>query len=107
MAVREVHVSDAVRQYAVNLVGATRSHPDLRLGASPRATLHLLRASQAAAALDERDYVLPDDVQRLAVPVLAHRLLLTAEAQVARRTAEQVVADIVAGLPLPESGPRR
>ena len=107
MAVREVHVSDAVRLYVVKLVGATRGHPDLRLGASPRATLHLLRASKAAAALDKRDYVLPDDVQRLAVPVLAHRLLVTAEAQVARRSAEQVVADIVAGLPLPESGPRR
>jgi MoxR-like ATPase len=106
-AVREVHVSDPVRQYVVKLVGATRGHPDLRLGASPRATLHLLRAAKAAAALDRRDYVLPDDVQRLAIPVLAHRLLVTAEAQVARRSAEQVVADIVGSLPLPESGPRR
>ena len=85
--VKRVHVSAAVGRYAVALVSATRSSPDLRLGASPRATLHLLRAAKAAAALDDRDYVLPDDVQKLAVPVLAHRLLVTAEAQIARRGA--------------------
>ena len=85
-AVRDVHVADAVRRYAVDLVTATRDNRDLRLGASPRATLHLLRAGRRAAALDGRDFVLPDDVQALAVPVLAHRLLLSAEAQIARRT---------------------
>ena len=73
----------------------------LRLGASPRATLHLLRASRAWAALDGRDYVIPDDVQRLARPVLAHRLLPTAEAIVERHLPEQVVDRIVAQLPLP------
>ncbi|GJF32992.1 hypothetical protein KNE206_56920 [Kitasatospora sp. NE20-6] len=99
--VRTVHVADAVRRYAVELVSATRSHPELRLGASPRATLHLVRAARAAAALDGRDYVLPDDVQALAVPVLAHRLLPTAESQLSRRTAEQVVLDLVARLPIP------
>ncbi len=66
--VRSIHVSDQVRQYAVDLVLATRSSPELRLGASPRATLHLIRAARAAAALDDRDYVLPDDVQDLARP---------------------------------------
>ena len=65
-AVRTVHVADSVRRYAVDLVTATRNHPDLRLGASPRATLHLLRAGRAWAALDERDYVVPDDLQTLA-----------------------------------------
>ena len=75
--------------------------PELRLGASPRATLHLLRASRAWAALDGRDYVIPDDVQRLARPVLAHRLLPTAEAIVERHLPEQVVDRIVAQLPLP------
>ena len=75
--------------------------PDLRLGASPRATLHLVRAAKAAAALDDRDHVLPDDVQALAVPVLAHRLLLTAEAQIARRSAEDVVADLLRRVPVP------
>src|SRR5438046_1098596 len=67
--VKRVHVSAAVGRYAVALVSATRTSPDLRLGASPRATLHMLRAAKAAAALDDRDYVLPDDVQKLAVPV--------------------------------------
>ncbi len=75
----------------MDLVGATRTHPDLRLGASPRATLHLLRAAKASAALSGREYALPDDVQALAVAVLAHRLLPTAQAQLNRRTAEQVV----------------
>ncbi|URM91697.1 MoxR family ATPase [Streptomyces sp. MRC013] len=100
-AVRGVHVAESVRRYAVDLVGATRTHPDLRLGASPRATLHLLRAAKAAAALGGRAYTLPDDVQALAVPVLAHRLLPTAQAQLNRRTAEQVVADILQRTPVP------
>ncbi|WP_395106022.1 AAA family ATPase [Actinomadura sp. SCN-SB] len=99
--VRHQHVAPQVRQYAIDLVTATRNHPDLRLGASPRATLHLVRAARAWAALDERDYVLPDDVQELAVPVLAHRLLPTAEAQVERRHPERVVADLVSRLPVP------
>ncbi|WP_141974296.1 AAA family ATPase [Actinomadura hallensis] len=99
--VRRQHVSTAVRQYAIDLVSATRSHPDLRLGASPRATLQLVRAARAYAALDDRDYVLPDDVQDLAVPVLAHRLLPTPEAQVERRRPEQVVTDLVERLPVP------
>jgi MoxR-like ATPase len=85
----------------VDLVGATRDHPDLRLGASPRATLHLVRAAKAAAALGGRDYALPDDVQELAVAVLAHRLLPTAQAQLNRRTAEQVVGEILQHTPVP------
>ena len=101
--VRSVHVSEAVKRYVVDLVGATRQAPELRLGASPRAALQLLRASRASASLDGRDYVLPDDVQGLAVPVLAHRLLSTAEAQVARRGTDAVVRDIVARLPLPDA----
>lgn len=100
-AVRMVHVADVVRRYAVDLVGATRDHPDLRLGASPRATLHLLRAARAAAALAGRNFVLPDDVQELLVPVLAHRLLPTAQAQLNRRTSEQVINEIVRHTPLP------
>jgi MoxR-like ATPase len=100
--VREIHVSDQVRQYAVDLVLATRASSELRLGASPRATLHLIRAARAAAALDDRDYVLPDDVQDLAVAVLAHRLLPTAESQIGRRSTEDIVSDIVASVPLPD-----
>src|SRR5215831_11986664 len=101
-AVRKVHVADALKQYVIKLVTATRSTPELRLGASPRATLHLLRASRARAALDGRDFVIPDDVQALALPVLAHRLLPSAEAMVARELPEQVLAAIVAKVPLPQ-----
>jgi MoxR-like ATPase len=101
MTVRQVHAADAVRQYAVNLVNATRESPDLRLGASPRATLHLLRTARAVAALEGRDYVLPDDLQTLAVSVLAHRIIPTAEAQLGRRTTDAIVADLVHRLPLP------
>src|SRR4051794_28690184 len=100
-AVRAVHIAEPVRRYAVDLVTATRDNRDLRLGASPRATLHLLRTGRAAAALDGRDYVLPDDIQAFAVPVLAHRLLLSAEAQVARRTTHAVVTDVVASVAVP------
>ncbi len=64
--VRRVHVAPETKQYLVDLIGATRDHPDLRLGASPRATLHLLRASRAAAALQGRSFVIPDDIQQLA-----------------------------------------
>jgi MoxR-like ATPase len=98
---RDVHVADAVKQYAVNLVNATRESADLRLGASPRATLQLLRTARAVAALEGRDYVLPDDLQSLAVPVLAHRVIQTAEAQLGRRTTDAIVADLVHRLPLP------
>jgi MoxR-like ATPase len=101
-AVRRVHVADALKQYVISLVTATRSTPELRLGASPRATLHLLRASRARAALDGRDFVIPDDVQALALPVLAHRMLPSAEALLARQLPEQVLAAIVGKVPLPQ-----
>ena len=104
--VRDVHVADAVKQYAVDLVTATRESPDLRLGASPRATLQLLRTARAVAALEGRDYVLPDDLQALAVPVLAHRIIPTAEAQLGRRTTDAIVAEIVHRLPLPHDRQR-
>ncbi|MDQ6650104.1 MAG: MoxR family ATPase [Actinomycetota bacterium] len=106
-AVRTVHVAEPVRRYVIDLIGATRSSADLRLGASPRATLHLLRTARAYAALDGREYVLPDDVKALAPAVLAHRLLLTAEAQIGRRTAEAVVADLVSRVRVPDGPPRR
>ena len=100
-AVRGVHMSGQVKEYIIALAAATRTSPELRLGASPRSALHLLRAARARAALDRRDYVIPDDIQALAVPVLAHRLLPTAEAMVERKLPEQVVARLVAELPLP------
>jgi MoxR-like ATPase len=101
-AVRTVHVAEPLKQYVIRLVAATRSSPELRLGASPRATLHLLRAGRARAALDGRDFVIPDDMQALALPVLAHRLLPSAEAVVTQQSPERVLAAIVDHLPLPQ-----
>ena len=94
-------VAGQVKEYIIALCAATRTAPELRLGASPRAALHLLRASRARAALDGRDYVIPDDIQALAAPVLAHRLLPTAEALVERKLPDQVVARLVEQTPLP------
>jgi MoxR-like ATPase len=100
-AVGRVRVGPEVRQYCVDLVAATRRLPDLRLGASPRATLQLVRASRAQAALAGRGFVVPDDVQAVAVPVLAHRLLLTSEAQATRRVAAELVRGLLGRLPVP------
>src|SRR5215813_8262229 len=101
-AVRTVHVAEPLKQYVIRLVSATRASPELRLGASPRATLHLLRAGRARAALDGRDFVIPDDMQALALPVLAHRLLPSAEAVVTQQPPERVMSAIVEHLPLPQ-----
>jgi MoxR-like ATPase len=98
--VRAVYVSDEVKQYVISLVNATREHPDLRLGASPRASLHLVRAARAHAILNGRGFVLPDDIKHLAVPVLAHRLIPTAEARIGRRDAQQIVADLLERVPV-------
>ncbi|MFE3447919.1 AAA family ATPase [Nonomuraea sp. NPDC059194] len=102
-AVRGVYVSQPVKRYAIDLVTATRHSPDLRLGASPRSTLQLVRAARAHAALSGRDYVIPDDLQELAIPVLAHRLLPSIEAQGQRRVPEQVVTELVRRVPVPET----
>ncbi|HEX2704932.1 MAG TPA: AAA family ATPase [Candidatus Lustribacter sp.] len=102
---RGIYASPALRQYIVDIATATRGTSALRLGASPRASLHLLRASRAQAALRGRDHVLPDDVQRIVGPVLTHRLLLSSESQMARRSASDVLRDIMSRLPVP-AGPR-
>jgi MoxR-like ATPase len=99
--VTRVHVAPAVQRYAVALTTATRRSPDLLLGASPRATLHLVRAAKAAAAMDGRDYAVPDDIRELAVPVLAHRLLPTVEASMGGRTATTALQGLVDGVPMP------
>jgi MoxR-like ATPase len=103
--VRSVYVSEPVKRYAIDITSATRRSPDLRLGASPRATLHLVRAARAHAALNARDYVIPDDLQLLAAPVLAHRLITGLEAQMAGRVAEQIVASLLRSIPVPEPTP--
>ena len=100
-AVTKVHASPAIRQYIVDLVTRSRSTSALRLGASPRAALHLLRAARAHAALEGRDHVIPDDVQVLASAVLAHRLMPSSETQLARRTTAEVVTDLLRQVPVP------
>jgi MoxR-like ATPase len=99
--VRTLYASPAIKHYIVDLTNATRATTALRLGASPRASLHLLRASRAYAALVGRDHVLPDDVQALAEPVLAHRMIPAGQTQVARRTSADVIHEIVARVPIP------
>jgi MoxR-like ATPase len=101
--VARVHASPAVRQYIVDLATRSRSTPALRLGASPRASLQLLRAARAHAALEGRDHVIPDDVQVLASAVLAHRLMPSSETQLARRTTAEVVADLLRQVPVPST----
>ena len=101
--VRAVHVADSIKAYAVDLAAATRAATDVRLGASPRATLQLLRAAKAWAALEARDYVLPDDLQFMLIPVLAHRMLLTADAHVSGRSAVDILTDIGRRVAIPNS----
>ncbi|RJQ82962.1 MoxR family ATPase [Pseudonocardiaceae bacterium YIM PH 21723] len=104
--VRYVHIAPEVRRYAVDLTSATRRLPELRLGASPRATLHLIRAARAQAALSGRDFVVPDDVQAVAVPVLAHRLVLTGEAHAGRRQPRDLVLQLIQRVPVPKRAER-
>jgi MoxR-like ATPase len=99
--VRKVHVAEGIKAYAVDIAEATRRAADVRLGASPRATLQLLRSAKSWAALNGREYVIPDDLQALTSPVLAHRLLLTADASIGGRTAEDVLSKVVATVPIP------
>jgi MoxR-like ATPase len=99
-----IHVAEAVQRYVVALTTATRNTPDLNLGASPRATLHLIRAARAYAGIHGRNYVLPDDVHTLARPVLAHRLLPSVEAAMSGRSIGSILDRIVASVPVPDAG---
>jgi MoxR-like ATPase len=99
--VRTIRVAPEVEAYVVALVAATRRHPSLQLGASPRATVALYRASQAAAFLDGRDFVRPDDVRALASPVLAHRLVVDLDEGLRGATAETVVEGLLSTVPAP------
>ncbi len=101
---RTVHVAEPLRRYIVDLVEATRRHPDVYLGASPRASIMLLRASRAFAASEERDYVIPDDVKRLAVPVLSHRIIVTADSVMSGRAPSTVLAEVLHEVAVPVSG---
>ena len=100
-AVREIYVDDKVRRYLMQIVHDTRAHDDIGLGASPRASIALFRTSQAMAALRGRNYVLPDDVKRVAGPVLTHRVILRPESRLRKITAGAVVDEIVAEIAVP------
>lgn len=100
-----IHVSPSVREYVVDLTDATRTHPKVRLGTSPRGTLALVRSAQALAALQGREYTVPDDVKALAVPVLAHRLLLKEEARVRGESAERVLEELLGLVAVPAREP--
>ena len=99
---REVYVADSVKDYIVDLVSSTRRSPDLRLGASPRSSLALLRAVRARAAMKGRDYAIPEDVQVLALPVLGHRVLPSTASQLGGRSVEDIVKDLVASVEIPD-----
>jgi MoxR-like ATPase len=105
-AARGVHVAPALKGYLVELATTSRRHPNLALGMSPRATLALQRVARARAAAEGRSYVLPDDLKALAEPVLAHRLLVTPEAQLQGITAADCLAEVVRVVPVPSSKPR-
>ena len=98
---QQVHVDALIREYIVSIVGATRQHPDVYLGASPRGSLALFRTGQAWAALQGRDYVIPDDVKALAEPTLAHRLIVSPAARIKGITGQAVIAEILESIPVP------
>lgn len=98
---RQVYVEDSVRNYAVAISRATRNHDGIKLGASPRASLGLHLAAQALAAIRGRNYVVPDDIKYLAVPVMTHRLIPKAEARLRGHSAEAMVQEIIASVPVP------
>jgi MoxR-like ATPase len=99
--VREVYVDVLIQQYIVSVAEATRAHPSVYLGASPRGSLALQRLGQARAIIDDRDYVLPDDIKALAYPALGHRIILNAQARVKGTTAAQVVEEVLNEIPVP------
>ncbi len=96
----EIHVDDSLQDYIVRLIGATRGHPDLALGGSPRASLALYKTAQALAALRGRDHVIPDDIKYLAPFTLTHRLIVKPEAELRNRTSQAVIADLLSTIPL-------
>ncbi|MES9543719.1 AAA family ATPase [Actinomadura sp. NPDC000600] len=100
---QRLHVAPPLHDYLVRVVSATRGHPDLRLGASPRASIALLRAARVRAAAAGRSYIVPEDVKALAVPVIAHRLIVTPEAELRGRSGADVVAEALGGVPTPQA----
>jgi MoxR-like ATPase len=103
-ALEEVHVDDGIDQYIVSIVESTRRHDQVEVGASPRGSLALMRLSAAKAAISGRDYVVPDDVRAVAIPALAHRLILTADPWIRGVRAEDILAALIKSIPVPKVG---
>jgi len=99
--IKKVYVSDSIKRYLVDLINRTRQNNDIYLGASPRGSLALYRTSQVISAMAGRDYVLPDDIKKLAVPVLAHRVIVGTEARLKELSAEKIVKEILENTPAP------
>lgn len=102
-AAKDIYIDDAVKEYIVDIVTVTRDHPDVYLGASPRGSLALFRASRAWAAINGRDFVLPDDVKFLAEPTLAHRLIVSPSARIKNVDTRQIIEDALSHTPVPGS----
>jgi len=106
-AVRDIHVDEKVKRYVLEIVHASREHEDVLLGGSPRASIALFRTAQALAAVNGRDFALPDDIKKMAQPVLAHRLILKPESRLRKRTPAAVVADLVSDAKVPITDKQR
>jgi MoxR-like ATPase len=98
---KEIRISQPIREYITDIVRATRLNPAIRLGASPRGSLALMRTGQALAALHKREYVLPDDIKALVIPVLSHRLILREEERLRGETVEHCLENIISQIPAP------
>ena len=99
--VKKVFVHENLEKYIVSIVSATRNHPSVRLGASPRASLALYRTAQATAYINGRDFVIPDDIQKMVIPVMAHRIILSQETKFSNTTADDVLNEIKKAVPVP------
>ena len=99
--VKQVHIEDLIKSYIVELVSMTREHPDAYLGASPRGSITLYKTAQVRAAMDGRDYVIPDDIKALAMSALAHRLIVSPSARIKDVDPRAVVEDVLQSVPVP------
>jgi len=101
-AARNIFCAESIKQYIAKIAAATRKHPDLKLGISPRASIHLMQTSKALALIEGRDYVIPQDVKQMCLPVLTHRLSLRSESNAAGKTPEDIISELLRTIPVPK-----
>jgi MoxR-like ATPase len=104
---RDIYVDQLIREYIVSIVGATRFHQEVYLGASPRGSLALFRMAQARAAIRGRDYVIPDDIKALALPALGHRVIVSPSARIKNIRVNSLISEIISSIPVPGTQVRR